>query len=94
MDVGRPASTGDLVSRSRRASALLRLGLVVKGVPCSPPGTWGLLLALLERHSLADLKPIYWSLESLNLRFHPKLNRGVVPRGVTGPLCWLAGAGW
>ncbi|APD47786.1 YvcK family protein [Synechococcus sp. CS-602] len=79
----------DLVSRSRRAVRWLQPGLVVKRWMLT--SGLGLLLALLGAAILADLKPIYWSLESLNWVLTQLTE--VLPRGVTGPLVLVAGAG-
>jgi uncharacterized cofD-like protein len=78
----------DLVSRSRRAARWLQPGLVVKRWVFT--SGFGLVLALLGAAILADLKPIYWSLESLNWLL-AQLTQ-VLPRGITGPLVLLAGA--
>ena len=76
------------MSRSRRAVQWLQPGLVVKRWMLT--SGLGLLLALLGAAILADLKPIYWSLESLNWLLS-NMTR-VLPRGVTGPLVLLGGA--
>ena len=76
------------MSRSRRAVRWLQPGLVVKRWVFT--SGLGLVLALLGAAILADLKPIYWSLEAINgILF--QLTK-VLPRGITGPLVLLAGA--
>ena len=76
------------MSRSRRAFRWLQPGLVVKRWVFT--SGLGLVLALLGAAILADLKPIYWSLESLNWLLSQLTQ--VLPRGITGPLVLLAGA--
>jgi uncharacterized cofD-like protein len=77
----------DLVSRSRRAVRWLQPGLVVKRWVLT--SGLGLVLALLGAAILADLKPIYWILESLTWLITNVAR--VLPRGFTGPLVLIAG---
>jgi len=72
----------DLMSRSRRAVRWLQPGLVVKRWVVT--SGLGLLLALLGGAVWLDLKPIYWSLESINWLL--KNITTVMPRGITGPV--------
>ncbi|MCT0212386.1 MULTISPECIES: gluconeogenesis factor YvcK family protein [unclassified Synechococcus] len=76
------------MSRSRRAVRWLQPGLVVKRWVFT--SGLGLVLALLGAAILADLKPIYWSLESLNWLLSQLTQ--VLPRGITGPVVLLIGA--
>jgi uncharacterized cofD-like protein len=76
------------MSRSRRAVRWLQPGLVVKRWVFT--SGFGLVLALLGAAILADLKPIYWSLETLNWLLSQLTQ--VLPRGITGPVVVLAGA--
>ncbi len=78
----------DLVSRSKRAVRWLQPGLVVKRWVLT--SGLGLVLALLGAAILADLKPIYWMLESLTWLITNVAR--VLPRGFTGPLVLIAGA--
>jgi len=76
------------MSRSRRAVRWLQPGLVVKRWVFT--SGFGLVLALLGAAILADLKPIYWSLETLNWLLSQLTQ--VLPRGITGPVVVVAGA--
>lgn len=78
----------DLISRSRRAARWLQPGLVVKRWMAT--SGLGLLLAVLGAAVWLDLKPIYWSLESINWLLSNVTK--VMPRGFTGPLVLLLGA--
>lgn len=51
----------------------------------------GLVIALLGAAILADLQPIYWTLETITW-FLAQITR-VMPRGITGPLVLLIGGG-
>jgi uncharacterized cofD-like protein len=75
------------MSRSRRAVRWLQPGLVVKRWVLT--SGLGLVLALLGAAILADLKPIYWIIESLTWLISTVAR--VLPREVTGPLVLLAG---
>ena len=79
----------DLINRSRRAARWLQPGLVVKRWMLT--SGFGLLLAVLGAAVWLDLKPIYWSLESINW-FLSNVTK-VMPRGITGPLALMVGAG-
>ncbi len=76
------------MSRSRRAVRWLQPGLVVKRWVFT--SGLGLVLALLGAAILADLKPIYWILESLTWLISTVAR--VLPREFTGPLVLIAGA--
>ncbi|MFN5193497.1 MAG: hypothetical protein ACK5E6_03595, partial [Cyanobacteriota bacterium] len=67
----------DLVSRSRRAARWLQPGLVVKRWMVT--SGLGLVIALLGAAILADLQPIYWTLETITW-FLAQITR-VMPRG-------------
>ncbi|MEB3349305.1 MAG: gluconeogenesis factor YvcK family protein [Cyanobacteriota bacterium] len=79
----------DLVSRSRRAARWLQPGLVVKRWVVT--SGFGLVIALLGAAILADLQPIYWTLEAITW-FLGQITR-VLPRGITGPLVLVIGGG-
>jgi uncharacterized cofD-like protein len=66
----------------------LQPGLVVKRWMLT--SGLGLVLALLGAAVWADLKPIYWSLETINWLLAQLTT--VLPRGITGPLVLIAGA--
>ncbi|GCE64639.1 YvcK family protein [cyanobiont of Ornithocercus magnificus] len=83
-----PGMTPRLVSRSRRAMRWLQPGLVVKRWVLT--SGLGLLLALLGTAVWADLKPIYWTIETLAWLLGIATN--VLPRHITGPLLLLAGS--
>ncbi|MFO7629014.1 MAG: YvcK family protein [Prochlorococcaceae cyanobacterium] len=78
----------ELVARSRRAVRWLQPGLVVKRWVLT--SGLGLVMALLGAAVWADLKPIYWSLETINWLLAQLTT--VLPRGFTGPLVLIAGA--
>ncbi|MCP9849590.1 gluconeogenesis factor YvcK family protein [Cyanobium sp. Morenito 9A2] len=75
------------MSRSRRAVRWLQPGLVVKRWMLT--SGIGLLVLLLGAAVWADLKPIYWFLESLNWLL--KNITTVMPRAITGPLVLVIG---
>ncbi len=77
-----------LVSRSRQAVLWLQPGLVVKRWLLT--SGLGLLMALLGAAVWADLKPIYWVLETLTWLLGTITN--VMPRNITGPLVLIIGA--
>ncbi len=79
----------DLVTRSQRAMRWLQPGLVVKRWLLT--SGLGLLMALLGAAVWADLKPIYWILETLSW-FLGTITT-VLPREVTGPLVVIIGIG-
>ncbi|MFM7265963.1 MAG: 2-phospho-L-lactate transferase CofD family protein, partial [Cyanobium sp.] len=79
----------DLVSRSRRAARWLQPGLEVKRWMVS--SGLGLLIVLIGAAIWADLQPIYWSLETLKWVLS-RLTQ-VLPRGITGPVVLVVGAG-
>ncbi len=79
----------DFVSRSRRAVSWLLPGLVVKRWMLT--SGMGLLLALLGGAIWADLKPIYWMIETLSLVLASITK--VLPRSITGPIVLVFGAG-
>ena len=79
----------DLMSRSRRAARWLRPGLVVKRWVLT--SGLGLVMALIGAAVWADLKPIYWTLEAID-RLLGVITQ-VMPRGITGPLVLVIGAG-
>ena len=76
------------MTRSQRAVRWLQPGLVVKRWMLT--SGLGLLMALLGAAVWADLKPIYWILESLSW-FLGTITT-VLPREITGPLVLLIGA--
>ncbi|MFN9635216.1 MAG: uridine diphosphate-N-acetylglucosamine-binding protein YvcK [Synechococcaceae cyanobacterium] len=93
---GRPGWVGrgdlrqqDLVSRSRRAARWLQPGLEVKRWMVS--SGIGLLIALLGAAIWADLQPIYWILEAIKWCLSRVTQ--VLPRGITGPVVLVVGAG-
>ena len=79
----------DLVSRSRRAARWLQPGLEVKRWMVS--SGLGLLILLIGAAIWADLQPIYWSLETLKWGLSRVTQ--VLPRGITGPMVLVVGAG-
>jgi len=79
----------DLVSRSRRAARWLQPGLVVKRWVFT--SGLGLVMALLGAAVWADLQPIYWSLSAIQWLLRNLTT--VLPRGITGPLVLVIGAG-
>ena len=72
----------DLMTRSQRAVRWLQPGLVVKRWLLT--SGLGLLMALLGAAVWADLKPIYWILETLSWLLSTITT--VLPREITGPL--------
>ena len=76
------------MSRSRRVVRWLQPGLVVKRWILT--SGLGLLMALLGAAVWADLKPIYWTIETLAWLLGTVTT--VLPRRVTGPLLLLLGA--
>ena len=76
------------MTRSQRAVRWLQPGLVVKRWMLT--SGLGLMMALLGAAVWADLKPIYWILESLSW-FLGTITT-VLPREITGPLVLLIGA--
>ena len=81
------ASERGLMIRSRRAVSWLLPGLVVKRWLLT--SGLGLLMALLGAAVWADLKPIYWILETLSWLLSSLTT--VLPREITGPLVVLIG---
>ena len=79
----------DLVSRSQRAVRWLQPGLVVKRWLLT--SGLGLLMALLGAAVWADLKPIYWIIETLSWMLSTITT--VLPREITGPLVVIIGIG-
>ena len=79
----------DLVTRSRRAVRWLQPGLVVKRWLLT--SGLGLLMALLGAAVWADLKPIYWIIETLSWMLSTITT--VLPREITGPLVLIIGMG-
>ena len=79
----------DLMTRSQRAVRWLQPGLVVKRWLLT--SGLGLLMALLGAAVWADLKPIYWILETLSWLLGTLTT--VLPREITGPLVVLIGSG-
>ena len=77
------------MTRSQRAVRWLQPGLVVKRWMLT--SGLGLLMALLGAAVWADLKPIYWILESMSW-FLGAITT-VLPREITGPLVLLIGGG-
>ena len=71
----------DLMTRSQRAVRWLQPGLVVKRWLLT--SGLGMLMALLGAAVWADLKPIYWMLETLS--WLPSSFTTVLPREITGP---------
>ena len=78
----------DLMTRSQRAVRWLQPGLVVKRWLLT--SGLGLLMALLGAAVWADLKPIYWILETLSWLLSSLTT--VLPREITGPLVLLIGS--
>jgi len=78
----------ELVTRSRRAVQWLQPGLVVKRWVIT--SGLGLVLALLGAAIWADLKPIYWTITTIETLLRSLAGIG---RGFTGPLVLLLGAG-
>ena len=79
----------DLVTRSQRAVRWLQPGLVVKRWLLT--SGLGLLMALLGAAVWADLKPIYWIIETLSWLLSTITT--VLPREITGPLVVIIGIG-
>ena len=77
------------MERSKRAVLWLQPGLVVKRWLLT--SGLGLLMALLGAAVWADLKPIYWILETLSWFLGTITN--VLPREITGPLVAIIGVG-
>ncbi len=84
----RAAGEKDLIIRSRRAMLWLLPGLVVKRWVLT--SALGLLLALLGAAVWADLKPIYWIIETLTWLLGTITT--VLPSSITGPLVIVIGA--
>ncbi len=78
----------DLMMRSVRAVRWLLPGLVVKRWMLT--SGLGLLLALIGAAIWADLRPIYWSIETLFWLLGAITT--ILPRSITGPLVLLVGA--
>ena len=74
-----------LMTRSQRAVRWLQPGLVVKRWLLT--SGLGLLTALLGAAIWADLKPIYWIIETLSWLLSTITT--VLPREITGPLVLL-----
>ena len=79
----------DLVTRSQRAVRWLQPGLVVKRWLLT--SGLGLMMALLGAAVWADLKPIYWIVETLSWMLSTITT--VLPREITGPLVLIVGIG-
>ncbi len=79
----------DLLNRSLRAVRWLLPGLVVKRWVVT--SGLGLLLALIGAAIWADLRPIYWSIETLFWLLEAITT--FLPRSITGPLVLVFGAG-
>ena len=79
----------DLVTRSQRAVRWLQPGLVVKRWLLT--SGLGLMMALLGAAVWADLKPIYWIIETLSWMLSTITT--VLPREITGPLVVIVGIG-
>ena len=79
----------DLMTRSQRAVRWLQPGLVVKRWLLT--SGLGLLMALLGAAVWADLKPIYWIIETLSWMLSTITT--VLPREITGPLVVIIGIG-
>ena len=79
----------DLVTRSQRAVRWLQPGLVVKRWLLT--SGLGLMMALLGAAVWADLKPIYWIIETLSWMLSTITT--VLPREITGPLVVIVGVG-
>ena len=77
----------ELVTRSQRAVRWLQPGLVVKRWVLT--SGLGLLMALIGGAVWADLKPIYWILETLSWLLGALTT--ILPREFTGPLVVLVG---
>ena len=77
----------DLMTRSQRAVRWLQPGLVVKRWVLT--SGLGLMMALLGAAVWADLKPIYWILETLS--WFLSTITTVLPREITGPLVLIVG---
>ena len=78
----------DLMTRSQRAVRWLQPGLVVKRWMLT--SGLGLLMAVIGAAVWADLKPIYWILETLSWLLGTITT--VLPREFTGPLVLIIGA--
>ena len=85
---GEHSRRDDLVNRSRRAVQWLQPGLVVKRWVLT--SALGLVLALLGAAIWADLKPIYWTITTIETLLRSLAGVG---KGFTGPLVLLAGGG-
>ena len=85
---GEQSRRGELVDRSRRAVQWLQPGLVVKRWVLT--SALGFVLALLGAAIWADLKPIYWTLTTIDDLLRVLAGAG---REFTGPLVLLAGIG-
>ncbi len=85
----RGSQQNDLFSRSRRAFSWLLPGLVVKRWMLT--SGLGLVLALLGTAIWADLKPIYWTIETLSSVL-AQITK-VLPRSITGPAVFIIGGG-
>jgi hypothetical protein len=85
---GENSRRDDLVNRSRRAVQWLQPGLVVKRWVLT--SAFGLVLALLGAAIWADLKPIYWTITTIETLLRSLAGVG---KGFTGPLVLLAGGG-
>ncbi len=82
------AQQRELILRSRRAIRWLLPGLVVKRWMIT--AGLGLLLALIGASIWADLRPIYWAIETLMWLLGGITT--VLPRSITGPIVFLFGA--
>ena len=85
---GEQSRRGELVDRSRRAVQWLQPGLVVKRWVLT--SALGFVLALLGAAIWADLKPIYWTLTTIDDLLRVLAGAG---REFTGPLVLLLGIG-
>ena len=85
---GEQSRRGELVDRSRRAVQWLQPGLVVKRWVLT--SALGFVLALLGAAIWADLKPIYWTLTTIDDLLRVLAGAG---REFTGPLVLLLGLG-
>ena len=87
--VNRGRRRQELMTRSKRAVRWLQPGLVVKRWVLT--SGFGLLTALVGGAVWADLKPIYWILETLSWLLGTLTT--VLPREFTGPILLLVGVG-
>ena len=85
---GEHSRRGEFVDRSRRAVQWLQPGLVVKRWVLT--SALGFVLALLGTAIWADLKPIYWTLTTIDDLLRVLAGAG---REFTGPLVLLVGIG-